>query len=93
MSYRIIYPGGLNDYDFFGIEQKGWLEGVKIVRDEEEITLSIFDAERLAQIVREDTARLGYFASKLTVVVRSVNRTEIDLAIRRMADRDFIDVL
>jgi hypothetical protein len=93
MSYRIVYPDGLDEYDYFEIEQKGWLDGVKVVRNEEEITLSIFDAERLAQVVRDDTARLGYFVSKLTLVVRSVNRTEIDLAIRRMAERDFIDVL
>jgi len=93
MAYQIIYPDGLDEYDFFDIEQKGWLDGVKVAWMEREITLSIFDGGRLAQIVHDDTARLGYFASKSVLVVRSVNRTEIESAIQRMAERDFVDIL
>jgi hypothetical protein len=93
VDYRIIYPDGLDEYDFFDIEQKGWLDGVKVVWMEREIILSIFDGERLAQVVRDDIARLGYFASKSILVVRSVSRREIDSAIQWMAERDFVDIL
>lgn len=93
MEYQIIYPDGLDEYDYFDISLKGWLEGVKVIWREMEIVLSIFDGQRLAQVVQDDISRLGYFALKSILVVRAVNPIEIEAAIERMAERDFVDVL
>lgn len=49
MSYQVSFPGNFDDYEWAVIEAKGWLDGVRIVRDGDTFTLAIFDEVRLPQ--------------------------------------------
>jgi hypothetical protein len=92
LRYQLVFPDDLDDFEWADIEAKGWLEGVRIVCDDVEYTLSIFDGVRLAQAIAVDVERLGYFAAKALLVVQSVTRDQIEIAVSRMAERDFSDL-
>jgi hypothetical protein len=93
LKYQIIFPDGLDDFDWADIEAKGWLDGVRLLLPDGERTLSIFDSVRLPQAIAVDVRRLGYFAANSLLVVPSVNREQIELAVSRMAERGFADLL
>jgi hypothetical protein len=92
VNYQVVFPFEFDDFEWADIEAKGWLEGVRIVWDGDERTLSIFDDVRLGQAITVDFKRLGYFAEKSLLVVPNVNREEIELAVSRMAERGFSDL-
>lgn len=92
MSYQVSFPGNFDDYEWAEIEAKGWLDGVRIVRDGDTFTLAIFDEVRLPQAIRVDVERLGYFAANRLLVVPRVTREGIEIAIEKMAEREFQDL-
>lgn len=92
VTYQVSFPEGLDRLDWADIEDKGWLEGVRVILEDREIALSIFDESRLSQAIAIDFNRLGFFATKNLLVLRAVTRGGIESAIDRMADRNFSDI-
>jgi len=93
LPYQVVFPGDLDEYDWAEIEAKGWLDGVRIVRNGDEFTLAIYDQVRLPQAITVDVERLGYFAASRLLVVPRLSRDDIEIAIGRMAERGFLDLL
>lgn len=93
MEYQVVFPEGLDEFDWSEIEDKGWLDGVRISWSGNSYTLSFFDEIRLPQAVAVDIERLGYFSARNVVVVRRVARDEINRTVSVMADRGFADLL
>lgn len=92
MGFQVIFPHDFDDYEWFEIEGKGWLDDVRIMREEGELVVSVYDEIRLPQVIRADVVRQGYFAAKRLLVVPSVTRDQIELAVSRLAEHDFSDL-
>ncbi|MFF3432006.1 hypothetical protein [Streptomyces sp. NPDC002602] len=92
-KYQIVFPEGLDEFDWSEIENKGWIDGVRISWSGKSWTLSFFDENRLPQAVAIDIDRMGYFSARNVIVVRQVARDEIRRAVSAMADRGFADLL
>src|SRR5688500_4987104 len=93
MNYQISYPAGVEgDYDYWEIEQKGWMD-IVVAFDGKELPLSIYDRNRLDLDMRNEFERLGYFAARNLVVVSKVNRAEIEIAVAKLAARNFSDLI
>ncbi|MER5863545.1 hypothetical protein [Kitasatospora sp. NPDC002040] len=93
MEYQVAFPEDFDEFDWSEIEDKGWLDGVRISWDGNSYTVSFFDEIRLSQAVVVDIERLGYFSARNVVVVRRVARDEINHTVSVMADRGFADIL
>jgi len=91
MEYRVELPD-FDDYEWAEIEAKGWLEGVRVIWGDKEVSLAIFDEVRLAQEIGVDLRAVGYFAARSLVVIPSVTKDEIERAVGRLAKRRFLDV-
>ncbi|MFD0375674.1 hypothetical protein [Streptomyces sp. NPDC127112] len=93
MEYSIKFPENLDEFDWFEVENKGWLDGVRVSWEGHSCTLSFFDEIRLPQVIAVDIERLGYFASMNVIVVRRVTRDAVDQAVSLMASRGFVDLI
>ncbi|MFD9060765.1 hypothetical protein ACFVZ3_04500 [Kitasatospora purpeofusca] len=93
MEYQVALPAGLDEFDWFEIENKGWLDGVRVSWSGNSCAVSFFDEIRLPQAIAVDIERLGYFSARNVVVVRRVTRDEINRTMSAMADRGFADLL
>jgi hypothetical protein len=90
-NYQVIYPDGLGEYEYWEIEQKGWLD-IKVMWGEKQFELSVFDPVRLGQVVSADVTQEGHFVARRLLVVPAVTREEIGRAVARLAARRFSDV-
>ncbi|MCY0938393.1 hypothetical protein [Streptomyces sp. H34-S4] len=93
LEYEVIFPDGLDEFDWSEIEDKGWIDDVRISWSGNSFAVSFFDEIRLPQAVAIDVERLGYFSARNIVVVRRVARDEINRTVSIMADRGFADLL
>lgn len=93
MEYQVTFPDGLDEFEWFEIENRGWLEGVRISSNDDMYTVSFFDEIRLPQIVAADIERLGFFSARNLVVVQRVARDEICSVVSAIADRGFVDLM
>ena len=92
MTYEIEFPHAFDDYDWFEIEVKGWLAGVRVVLTDRTIELTIYDRTRLRQTIDDEVEQLGFFLQNRLLVVKAVNREEITAAVAKLADDGFRNV-
>lgn len=91
LNYQVMYPDEFDDFEWADIEAKGWLDDVRIVREDEVFTMSVFDEIRLLQAIDVDVKRQGFFVANRLLVVPSVTRENIELAVSRMSEHSFPD--
>jgi hypothetical protein len=80
---EVIYPGPLDEYDWFLIDQKGWLE-VTLRHDGRSRAVTFYDAARLAQTVEGDVRGRGYFVEQALVVLPKLTREAIESVASRI---------
>jgi hypothetical protein len=90
MDPQIVYPIDMDDYAWWEIEQKGWIE-VTVRWASGERLVTFYDPKRLLQSVEGDLRRRSYFAGWI-VVVPAVTRNALESAVTAMARHDFIEM-
>ena len=90
MDPQIVYPIDMDDYAWWEVEQKGWIE-VTVRWASAERVVTFYDPTRLLQSVDVDLKRRSYFAGRI-VVVPAVTRSALESAVTAMARLDFIEM-
>ncbi len=93
MSYDIRFPEYLDGYEA-ETEAKGYLVGVAIIADGQTFDLTVYDRARLVQELDDElNSERAYFAVPNLLVVTSVTKDEIAIAVEALAKGQFRELV
>lgn len=84
-TYRIIFPDWFDDHAW-EVESKGWLQDVAVIFGGKEYPITFYDPVRLSQTIEDDISAGDFFFENNLVVLKSVDRENIELAIRKIVE-------
>lgn len=88
-SYELRFPEYLDGYEA-ETEAKGYLVGVAVIADGQTFDLTVYDRARLVQELDDELdSNRAYFAVSNLLVVASVTKAEISMAIEGLAKGQF----
>jgi bacteriorhodopsin len=90
-SYYVKYPEDLDDRGWVDATSRGSLFGVRIVVGAQEKGIVVYDEFSLAESIRHEIGKYGYYCEGTVVVVQSVTYEHVEKAIRAMAGHGFRD--
>ncbi|MGW4945513.1 hypothetical protein ACWEOZ_28440 [Actinoplanes sp. NPDC004185] len=92
-SYEIRFPEYLDGYEA-ETEAKGYLVGVAVIADGRTFDLTVYDRSRLVQELDDElNSDLAYFAVSNMLVVASVTKNEISMAVEALAKGQFRELM
>lgn len=91
MSYSVNLPDDFGDYEW-EIEAKGWFP-VPINVCDKMYTLNFYDPVRLGQEARDELLEQDAFMEKNLIVVKIVNRLNIEAAVESLVRSDRVNFL
>jgi len=90
---KIVYPIEWDDRDNFERPAKGWLDNVKVIKENgKEYTLSFYDPVRLSQDLEEEIkiGKAGIIEKGL-LIVKEVTKENIEKAIKQAEAEGYFD--
>ncbi|MFC7279006.1 hypothetical protein ACFQS1_34000 [Paractinoplanes rhizophilus] len=92
-SYDIKFPEYLDGYEA-ETEAKGYLVGVAVIANGRRFDLTIYDRARLVQELDDElSSDRAYFAVSNLLVVASVTKAEISMAVEALAKGQFRELM
>lgn len=82
-SYSLILASDFDDYAW-EVESKGWFSDVTVVVSGKTYKLHFYDPARLGQEIEDELSGNVAFVEGNLVVVRAVNRANIELAVSEL---------
>ena len=92
MGYTIIFTDD-SEYNEFFSEEKGYRQDVVVIADKKKYKVYITDLTRLTQDYELENENGGYWQEPNLIIVKSVNRSEIEKTIDRLYKVGFFDQL
>ena len=81
--YQIIFPDDFDDYAW-EVESKGWFNGVVVIFEGKEYRITFYDPVRLSQDVADEIFKYNFFFESNLVVIKIVNRENIEKIINKI---------